>query len=173
MFPELNGITLVISDKQLYESNFCDGFLGTKKCFHLNYGDIKLCSILKILLPSMQLSYFHKTSVRWLRSLYHLCGNTFLPASRPFSLMQNPWECLTGSVFLLYNKYWLASSGNNKHQSLHPTTYMWGVVCVQINNVLDEDMSWVTGWELMGEELENDHLRWSNIKVNLDEVTFV
>lgn len=30
---------------------------------------------------------------------------------------------------------------------------------VQINNVLEEDMSWVTGWEMMGIGLEENYLR--------------
>lgn len=45
--------------------------------------------------------------------------------------------------------------------------------CVQANTVLDEDMSRVTGWGMMGRDLEENHLRQSNIKVLFVEVTFV
>lgn len=45
--------------------------------------------------------------------------------------------------------------------------------CVQTNTVLDEDMTRVTGWEMMGRGLVENHLKQNSIKVLFVEVTFV
>lgn len=171
--PGPNGLTLMIPHQHTW-TKFLWSFSWNKKVCTWIKERCNLAQFRRSYLFKSSFSFpQHMNIIKRLRSLHHLSSNTFLPVNMSIPLTQNHQEGLKESMFfycrininLYVREITMTKAFTKRHMCKE-----W---CVQTNTVLDEDMTRVTGWEMMARGLVENHLRQSSIKVLFVEVTFV